>query len=60
MQLRKFFINDVGRLRSGWRLLVFVGVFVAVSFLLGLFLRIGYALVHQFLPRCRTAPSLLM
>ena len=50
MQLRKFFINDVGRLRSGWRLLLFVCVFVALSFLVGLFLRIGFALVHQFLP----------
>jgi len=50
MQLRKFFINDVGRPRSGWRLLVFVCVFVAVSFLVGLCLRIAYALGHQFLP----------
>jgi membrane protease YdiL (CAAX protease family) len=50
MQLRRFFINDVGRLRSGWRLLLFVCVFIAVSFLLGLCLRTAYVLVHQFLP----------
>ena len=50
MQLRKFFINDVGRLRSGWRLLLFVCVFIAVFFLVGLCLRLAYVLVHQFLP----------
>jgi len=50
MQIRRFFINDVGRLRSGWRLLLFVCVFVAVIFLVGLCLRIAYALVHHFLP----------
>lgn len=50
MQLRKFFINDVGRLRSGWRLILFVCVFIAIIFLVGLCLRVAYAVVHPFLP----------
>ena len=32
--MRKVFINEFGRLRSGWRLLIFIGAFIALSLLL--------------------------
>jgi membrane protease YdiL (CAAX protease family) len=50
MELRRFFINDVGRLRSGWRLLLFVFAFLVISFLLATGLRILYGIGHQYFP----------
>ena len=41
--MRKIFINDFGRLRSGWRVLLFVFAFYA--FLLATALRVAYAIV---------------
>jgi membrane protease YdiL (CAAX protease family) len=32
--MRQIFINEFGRLRSGWRLLIFIAAFIALSFLL--------------------------
>jgi len=43
--MRKIFINDFGRLRSGWRLLLYVFVFIAATFLITIALRTVYALV---------------
>jgi len=48
--MRKIFLNDVGRLRSGWRVLIFVLVFIAISFLIATVLRAGYAVVRSFAP----------
>jgi membrane protease YdiL (CAAX protease family) len=43
MFVHKIFINEFGRLRSGWRLLLFVAAFLAISYLLATVLRIAYA-----------------
>jgi uncharacterized protein len=48
--MRKVFLNDVGRLRSGWRVLIFVVLFVTISFLIATVLRAGYAIVTAFAP----------
>ena len=48
--MRKIFLNDVGRLRSGWRVVIFILVFVALSFLIATVLRAGYAIVAAFAP----------
>jgi membrane protease YdiL (CAAX protease family) len=40
--MRKIFINDFGRLRSGWRFVLFVGVFIALSLLIVTFLRVVF------------------
>ena len=48
--MRKIFINDFGRLRSGWRLLIFVLVFFAILFLLATLLRVAYFALVQFGP----------
>ncbi len=50
MDLRKIFINEFGRLRSGWRLLLFVFAFIAILFLLGTALRIAYAILQAVAP----------
>src|SRR5258705_2014828 len=50
MDLHKAFINEYGRLRSGWRLLFFVVAFIAISFLLATGLRIAYAILQPILP----------
>ena len=50
MELRQVFINSAGRLRSGWRLLVFVLVYIALLFLLSTVVRIGYAVGLQVAP----------
>jgi membrane protease YdiL (CAAX protease family) len=44
------FFNSAGRLRSGWRLLIFVVVFVALLFLLSTLIRGAYALLLNFGP----------
>src|SRR5687767_553608 len=43
--MRKIFINDFGRLRSGWRVLLFVFAFLAAAFLLATALRVAYVIV---------------
>ena len=50
MDLRQIFINPVGRLRSGWRLLIFVLVYVVLLLLLGSALRIIYAVALLVVP----------
>src|SRR6185369_8520035 len=40
--MRKIFINAFGRLRSGWRLLIFILVLMALLFLLATVLRVAY------------------
>src|SRR5690242_14776636 len=46
--MRQIFINDFGRLRSGWRLLIFVLVLVAVLFLFATLLRVAYLAFVQY------------
>lgn len=48
--MRKIFINDFGRLRSGWRLLLFAFLFLAAEGVLVTVLRIGYAALHNAIP----------
>lgn len=49
MDLKQIFINSAGRLRSGWRLLVFITVYFLLLFLLGTIVRLGYALALRTL-----------
>src|SRR6266542_2797651 len=51
MDLHTIFINRAGRLRSGWRLLLFVLIYIAILFLLGSGGRIAYVLFLHFTPR---------
>ena len=46
----KIFINDVGRLRSGWRVLIFVGAFLAIGLVLTTILRIAFLLLIDVAP----------
>lgn len=55
MDLRQFFINNFGRLRSGWRVLIFVLAFVATGFLITTALRVLYVLLHWASPNLRYA-----
>lgn len=48
--MHQIFFNEFGRLRSGWRLLIFVGAFLAVLFLIATLLRGLYLLLHEFGP----------
>lgn len=50
MTLHDILINDSGRLRSGWRLLIFVAAYVAALFLIGSILRVIYAIVFNVSP----------
>ncbi len=50
MNPKEIFINNAGRLRSGWRVLIFVLVYVGLLFLLSTLVRIGYALGLRFAP----------
>ncbi len=50
MSIRQIFINNVGRLRSGWRLLLFVFSFIAATFLITTALRTVYAFVVNTTP----------
>jgi membrane protease YdiL (CAAX protease family) len=58
MNPAQIIINDVGRLRSGWRLLLFVFLFYAASLLLVTVLRIGYAALHAAIPTPPYAQSI--
>ena len=48
--MRKIFFNEFGRLRSGWRVAMFVGAFLAVLFLIATLLRGLYLVLHEFGP----------
>lgn len=48
--MQKLFINEFGRLRSGWRLALFVFLFIAAWLILVTLLRIGYAALHAVVP----------
>lgn len=50
MDVQQIFINSVGRLRSGWRVLIFIVVYVALLFLLSTVIRVGYAVGLQIGP----------
>ena len=49
MDLKQIFLNSAGRLRSGWRLLIFIGVYVFLLFLLTTMARVGYAITLRTL-----------
>jgi membrane protease YdiL (CAAX protease family) len=46
----KIFINDFGRLRSGWRLVIFAAAFLGITLILTTVLRIAYVLVTEVAP----------
>lgn len=48
--MRKIFFNDFGRLRSGWRALIFLGLFVAIYFCLAAVLWVGYLRLQKLGP----------
>ena len=50
MEVQRLFINSVGRLRSGWRLAVFVLVYIALLFLATSGVRLVYALARSLAP----------
>ena len=50
MTLRHIFINDVGRLRSGWRLVIFVLTYVVLFYLITTLVRVAYALGNLLFP----------
>ena len=49
--MRKIFINDFGRLRSGWRALIFTAGLFATLFVVVMVLRVFYLLVESYGPR---------
>lgn len=57
----RIFVNDFGRLRSGWRTLIFVLAALAVFFVMGTILRAGYVVLHELgpFPRLGFLPDLL-
>jgi len=50
MNLKQVFINSAGRLRSGWRLLIFVLIFLILSLPLGVAANRGSQLVVRLVP----------
>lgn len=50
MNLKQVFINPAGRLRSGWRLLIFVTLFILFSIALGFAAKKLAELTDQFVP----------
>ncbi|MBC8029717.1 MAG: CPBP family intramembrane metalloprotease [Pyrinomonadaceae bacterium] len=50
MNLKQVFINPVGRLRSGWRLLIFALLFLVLLFMVETVIRLGYAVAVQIAP----------
>jgi uncharacterized protein len=53
MSLRDIFINKFGRLRSGWRVLIFIAAAIAVAWLVATALRVAYAIVLSVAPQLR-------
>jgi hypothetical protein len=58
MDLRTIFINKYGRLRSGFRLLIFLGGLIAVFIFLSGLIGLAYALLHNVIPTNRYAEFL--
>jgi CAAX protease family protein len=50
------FFNNAGRLRSGWRVLIFAVLFVAVFWILSNGVRVVYALIFNFAPALSPHP----
>jgi membrane protease YdiL (CAAX protease family) len=50
MNLKQIFINPVGRLRSGWRVLIFVLLYILILFVLSTLARLAYAAVLNLMP----------
>ena len=50
MDLRTIFINEYGRLRSGFRLLIFAAAFILFEIIFSGAIALGYALLHDRLP----------
>ncbi|HKZ79237.1 MAG TPA: CPBP family intramembrane glutamic endopeptidase [Pyrinomonadaceae bacterium] len=50
MTLPQLFINAAGRLRSGWRLLIFAAAYIAALFLIGSLVRVFYAILFNVAP----------
>ncbi len=48
--LKQLFLNDARRLRSGWRLLIFAGVFMVLMFGITVAFRVTYALAVNLAP----------
>lgn len=62
MDLQSVFFNEYGRLRSGWRLLLYAFAFIAASFLLVTILRVGHYVgrsVYPSFPYARSFGDLL-
>lgn len=51
------FFNDAGRLRSGWRLGIFVGAFVVLGFVITAGVRVMFALMMYLAPAMRLPAS---
>lgn len=51
--MRKIFINDFGRLRSGWRALLFVAAFITLTYLIVTVLRVVFLFVGPQLSSAR-------
>ncbi len=58
MNLKQVFINPAGRLRSGWRVLVFALLFFLFLFLLGSLLRLGFVVGNRLMPAGRVGSYL--
>ena len=50
MDLKKVFINSAGRLRSGWRLLIFILIFVILSIFFGAVTKKTFEVAVKFVP----------
>lgn len=49
--MHRIFINDYGRLRSGWRLVLYVFAFIAATFLIATALQVAYLLLVNVVPQ---------
>jgi membrane protease YdiL (CAAX protease family) len=56
MTLRNVFINEFGRLRSGWRVLLFIAAVIAAAWLIATVLRVAYAMLQLAAPQLRQPP----
>ena len=54
--MRNIFINKFGRLRSGWRVLLFIAAVTAISLLVTTLLRVAYVFVQLAAPQLRQPP----
>lgn len=50
MDLKQVFFNSAGRLRSGWRVFIFILVYVTLLFVLSTLVRVGYAVGLRLAP----------